>query len=212
MRVFLVEDSGLFRQVLAEALLIHGVDVVDQYQDAQRIVPDVARLRPDAVILDIRLPPTFTDEGIRAAAALRREDPDLPILILSALSDPSLLERLLDIGTSGVGYLLKDRVEDVDGLVTALRRLVDGDTVVDPTVIRSLVGRARPASPLTLREKEILRLVAEGFSNQGIAAQMSLSQKTVEKHILNIFDKLGLPREVDRNRRVLAVLEYVRRR
>ncbi|GIE95560.1 response regulator [Paractinoplanes rishiriensis] len=212
MRVFLVEDSGLFRQVLAEALRIHGVDVVDQYQDAQQIVADVASLRPDAVILDIRLPPTFTDEGIRAAAALRRASPDLPILILSALSDPSLLERLLDIGTSGVGYLLKDRVEDVDGLVTALRRLADGDTVVDPTVIRSLVGRARPASPLTLREKEILRLVAEGYSNQGIAARIALSQKTVEKHILGIFEKLGLPREVDRNRRVLAVLEYVRER
>jgi DNA-binding NarL/FixJ family response regulator len=210
MRIAIVEDSGLFRQALSEVLKIHGLDVVGQFEDAQGIEERVRELRPDAVIMDMRLPPTFSDEGITAAAALRTHSPDFPVLILSAYSDASLLQPLLVNDARGLGYLLKDRVQDVDGLVDALNRLIAGETVVDPTVIQSAMSQSRPVGHLSPRERTILSLIAAGYSNSGIAVQLMLNQKTVEKHISNIFVKLGLASDEDRNNRVLAVLKYLR--
>jgi len=197
------------KRVLEDA----GVDVVAEAEDAERLLRDVAVERPDAAIVDIRMPPTHTDEGLVAAQRIRREYPETGVLVLSQYVEPSYAMRLLEDHPEGVGYLLKERVFDVAILVDALRRLGDGETVIDPTIVSQLVGRRRredPLAELTEREREVLGCVAEGLSNKAIAARLFVTERTVEAHVKQIFLKLGMAANPESNRRVLAVLAYLR--
>ena len=213
MRVALADDSALFRRGLATLLEASGVAVTAQAASGVELVRAVAADPPDAVVLDLRMPPTFTDEGLVAAEQLRAAHPGLGILVLSTYAEVSYAARLLETGTRRVGYLLKDRVEDSDALLDALRRIVAGESVVDPDIVRRLLGRQRTTAAvdrLTEREREVLGLMAEGRSNARIGRELYLSAKTVETHIAAVFSKLGLPQSSDDNRRVLAVLTYLR--
>jgi DNA-binding NarL/FixJ family response regulator len=215
--VALADDSALFRGGLAALLEVAGM-AVDisvgsgwELEEALRQAPGAPRV--DVAVLDIRMPPTFTDEGLVTAEALRRSYPGLGVLVLSTYVEAAYAVRLLQHGSGGVGYLLKDRVEDVDVLVSALRRVSAGGSVVDPDVVARIVRRPAPdpVQTLTPRENDVLSLVAEGWSNASIAAQLRLSEKTVEGHVASSFVKLGLLAQPDRNRRVLAVLRYLHR-
>ena len=189
------------------------VEVVGQAENAEALLRDVALERPDAAIVDIRMPPTHTDEGLVAAQRIRREYPETGVLVLSQYVEPSYAMRLLEDHPEGVGYLLKERVFDVAILVDALRRLGDGETVIDPTIVSQLVGRRRredPLAELTEREREVLSLVAEGLSNKAIAARLFITERTVEAHVKQIFLKLWLSANPESHRRVLAVLAYLR--
>ncbi|MCE6998354.1 response regulator transcription factor [Saccharothrix sp. S26] len=212
MRVVLAEDGVLLRAGLAGLLERFGFAVVAQVGDAGALTAAVADTRPDLVVTDIRMPPTFTDEGLRAAVALRRAEPRLAVVALSQYVERSYAAELLDSGGGErVGYLLKDRVVDVEDFVATLRRVVAGGTVVDPQVVRQLLARRRdPLARLSAREREVLALVAEGHSNTAIASRLVVTEAAVGKHVGNILAKLDLPPAEDTNRRVLAVLAYLR--
>jgi DNA-binding NarL/FixJ family response regulator len=211
-RVVLAEDGVLLREGLAGLLGRFGFEVVAAVGDADSLVATVGEHPPDLVVTDIRMPPTHTDEGLRAAVALRRDHPGLAVVALSQYVEQSHAADLLDSGDGRqVGYLLKDRVVDVEEFVAALRQVVDGGTVVDPEVVRRLLRRHRdPLSRLSAREREVLALIAEGHSNAAIARQLVISEPAVGKHVGNILAKLDLPPDDDTNRRVLAVLAYLR--
>ena len=203
----------LTREGIVRLLTDAGVDVVAQAGDAETLVSLVARERPDAVVLDIRMPPTHTDEGIVAAARVRDNFPGVGVLVLSHYLESAWALRLVEEHPEGVGYLLKDRVVDGAAIVDAQRRVVDGETVVDPTIVARLLGRRRrndPLAALTSREREVLGLVAEGLSNRAIAERLVVAERTVENHMSSIFGKLGLPESPDQHRRVLAVLTFLR--
>ncbi|RSM91880.1 DNA-binding response regulator [Kibdelosporangium aridum] len=212
MRVVLAEDGVLLRAGLAGLLERFGFEVIAQVGDADELTVAVEQIRPDLVVTDIRMPPGFTDEGLRAAVALRRADPGLAVVALSQYVERSYAAELLDSGDGvRVGYLLKDRVVDVEDFIATLRRVVAGATVVDPQVVRQLLVRRRdPLARLSAREHEVLALVAEGHSNAAIAAKLVVTEAAVGKHVGNILAKLELPPTEDTNRRVLAVLTYLR--
>ncbi|GAA4360766.1 response regulator transcription factor [Actinomadura verrucosospora] len=213
-RVVLAEDGVLLREGLAGLLARFGFDVAAAVDDAEALLAAVAEHRPDLVITDIRMPPGFSDEGLRAAVRLRRADPGLAVVALSQYVELSYAADLLDSGDGRrVGYLLKDRVVDVADFVAALRQVLDGGTVVDPKVIRQLIGRRRdPLAALSPREHEVLALIAEGSSNAAIARRLVVTEATVGKHVRSILAKLDLPQTDDTHRRVLAVLAYLRDR
>jgi DNA-binding NarL/FixJ family response regulator len=213
MRVVVAEDVMLTREGIVHLLENAGVDVIAEAEDASSLLRYVRTRRPDAAIVDIRMPPTHTDEGLVAAQAIRAEHPDVGVLVLSQYVEPRYAMRLLEQHPERVGYLLKERVFDVAILVDALRRIADGETVVDPTIVSRLVGRRRrkdPLEELTDREREVLGLVAEGLSNKAIAARLFVTERTVEAHVKQIFLKLGLDVNPESHRRVLAVLAYLR--
>lgn len=212
MRVIVADDEALLRQGLAALLATTDIDVVATVGDGLSLTRAVDMLHPDAVLVDIKMPPTHTDEGIRAALDIRRRHPDTGVLVLSHYLDSRYAMRLLETREGSVGYLLKERVSDLVVLVEALRRIADGESVVDPTIVARLIHR-RPSSPLqrlSEREREILALMAEGQSNARIGARLFLSPRTVETHIGHIFGKLNLAPSDDYHRRVLAVLAYLR--
>ena len=213
MRVVIADDVMLTREGIAHLLEDAGIDVVAQAEDAEALLREVRLKRPDAAIADIRMPPSHTDEGLVAAQRIRTEHPDVAVLVLSQYVEPSYAMRLLEEHPERVGYLLKQRVFDVAVLVDALRRITEGETVIDPTIVSRLVGRQRrenPLTELTPRESEVLGLVAEGLSNGAIASRLFVTERTVEAHVKQVFQKLGLPVRPDSHRRVLAVLAYLR--
>ena len=214
MRVVVADDVMLTREGIAHLLEDAGIDVVAQAEDAEALLREVRLKRPDAAIADIRMPPSHTDEGLVAAQRIRTEHPDVAVLVLSQYVEPSYAMRLLEEHPERVGYLLKQRVFDVAVLVDALRRITEGETVIDPTIVSRLVGRQRrenPLTELTPRESEVLGLVAEGLSNGAIASRLFVTERTVEAHVKQVFQKLGLAVRPDSHRRVLAVLAYLRR-
>lgn len=213
MRVIVVEDLLLTREGIVRLLGDVGVEVVAQAPDASRLIELVGHHRPDAVILDIRMPPTYVDEGVASASKLRDGFPGMGILVLSQYVEPTWALRLMADHPQGVGYLLKERVADVAVIVDALRRVVDGETVVDPTIVARLLGRKRkhdPLATLTERERQVLGLVAEGLTNRAIATRLSITERTVETHLSGVFSKLELDGSPDQHRRVLAVLTLLR--
>lgn len=215
MRVLIVDDSGIFRRGLRLLLEAAGVEVVADLADVATVLAGLPELRPDVCVLDVRMPPTFTDEGVAAAEQIRCRQPDVGVLLLSTYADTAWAERLLCSGHGGVGYLLKDRVDHAAELVEALRRVAGGGTVLDPDVVASLVRRKRVAGrldALTDRERRVLELMARGMSNVGIGRDLFVSGKTVETYAAAVFQKLGLSgdnSDRERNRRVLAVLTYL---
>jgi DNA-binding NarL/FixJ family response regulator len=213
MRVVVADDVMLTREGIVRLLEDAGVDVVAQAADAESLLREVRLKRPDAAVVDIRMPPTHTDEGLVAAQRIRADNPEVGVLVLSQYIEPSYAMRLLEEHPERVGYLLKQRVFDVAVLVDALRRLAEGETVVDPTIVARLLGRQRREDPLaemTPREREVLGLVAEGLSNRAIAGRLFVTERTVEAHVKQIFLKLALDLSSDSHRRVLAVLAYLR--
>jgi DNA-binding NarL/FixJ family response regulator len=213
MRIALADDADLLREALASALASAGFEVVGQAGDAEGLLRIVDAESPDVVVLDVRMPPTHTTEGLEAARAIRARHPGMAILVLSQYVETRYAVDLLREDPSGVGYLLKDRVTKVADLAEAVRRVASGGSVIDPEVVARLLGRPRAHSPLdelTPREREILGLMAEGRSNQAIAERLTLEVKTVEGHVRAIFSKLGLEPAAEDHRRVLAVLAYLR--
>jgi DNA-binding NarL/FixJ family response regulator len=212
-RVVLAEDFVLLRAGLVHVLERYGYTVVAQVGDATALVRAVAEERPDVVITDVRMPPDNTDDGLRAAIELRRRWPSLPVLVLSQYIEQTYATELFQGDAAGLGYLLKDRVSDVDDFAAALRQVAAGGTVIDPAVVSQLLARHRNRSPvagLTPRERDVLELMAQGRTNAAIARGLYLSEQAVAKHIGSIFGKLGLAPAADDNRRVLAVLAYLR--
>jgi DNA-binding NarL/FixJ family response regulator len=213
MRVVVADDAMLTREGIVRLLRDADVDVLAEAENADDLLRHVRAGRPDIAIVDIRMPPTHTDEGLVAAQRIRAEHPDVGVLVLSQYVEPNYAMRLIEDHPERVGYLLKERVFDVVILVDALRRIGDGETVIDPTIVSRLVGRRRredPLEELTAREKEVLGLVAEGLSNKAIAARLFVTERTVEAHVKQIFAKLGLEANPESHRRVLAVLSYLR--
>jgi DNA-binding NarL/FixJ family response regulator len=212
MRVVIAEDSVLLRAGLARLIGDGGFDVVAAVADGEELLRAVGEHRPGLVVVDVRMPPTHTDEGIQAALVIRRQYPDIAVMVLSQYVEESYAHDLLSTQTSAVGYLLKDRVAHVPDFLESLRRVATGGTVLDPEVVAQLVARRRtdPLDDLTPREQEVLRLMAEGRSNTGIAEALRVSHSAVEKYISNIFMKLDLPPTATEHRRVLAVLRYLR--
>jgi DNA-binding NarL/FixJ family response regulator len=211
-RVVIAEDLALLRDGLTRLLRDNGFDVVAAVQDGGALFHAVSRERPDIAIVDIRLPPTFRDEGVRAALELRDKAPETAILVVSQYVEPTYATELLADGRGGIGYLLKDRIMDVADFLDAVRRVAEGGTALDPEVVAALLGGRKPDDPLerlTPREREVLGLMAEGRSNAAIAQELVLTVGAVEKHIANIFMKLGLAQSETDHRRVLAVLAYV---
>jgi DNA-binding NarL/FixJ family response regulator len=217
-RVVVAEDSAILRDGLVALLARRGYDVVAAVPDGETLVREVTRLGaterlPDVLVADIRMPPTHTDEGLRAAEALRAEHPGLPVLVFSQWVETRYASRLLEGDPRGVGYLLKDRVADVRDFVDALRRVAAGETVLDPEVVRQLMGSSRSQAGgvgrLTSREREVLELMAQGRSNGAIAEALFLSYGAVEKNVASIFTKLDLPQDSADHRRVRAVLRYL---
>ena len=213
MRVVVADDVMLTREGITRLLTDAGVDVVGQAGDAASLLRAVRITQPDAAVVDIRMPPTHTDEGLVAAQQIRAEHPGIAVLILSQYVEPRYAMQLLEEHPERVGYLLKERVFDVANLIDALRRLADGETVVDPTIVARLVARRRRADPLgalTEREREVLALIAEGLSNRAIAGRLFVTERTVEAHVKQVFLKLSLNADPGSHRRVLAVLAYLR--
>lgn len=209
-RVVLVEDSTLLREGLVRLLEEVGFEVLAAVGDAEGLQGVVTRLHPDVVLLDIRLPPTHRDEGVRAAIALQSAAPEVGVLLLSQYVESTYARELLAGGARGVGYLLKDRVTDLAQLADAVERVAAGGTVLDPTLVQHLLlARADPLTRLTPREREVLGLMAEGRSNGAIAARLVVGQGAVEKHVTSIFGKLGLEESPEAHRRVLAVLRFL---
>src|SRR6188474_23430 len=212
-RVVLADDSVLLREGVARLLGEAGFEVVAQSGTADDLLRHVAMHKPDVAIVDIRMPPTHTDEGLRAAREIRERHEGVGVLLLSQYVEPSYAMALLETSAEGVGYLLKDRVADLEQFATAVRRVADGGSALDPAVVSELVGRKRrddPIEQLTAREREVLELMAEGRSNQAIAERLFVTLRAVEKHVTSIFTKLGLPASTDDHRRVLAVLAFLR--
>ena len=209
LRVVIAEDLYLLRDGLIRLLEAHGFDIVAAVDSGPSLQEALATHRPDVSIVDVRLPPTFTDEGLQAALAARRDIPGLPVLVLSAHVEQLYARELLADGAGGVGYLLKDRVVNAEQFIDAVRRVAAGGTAMDPEVIaRLLATHAQPLARLTPREREVLELMAQGRSNAAIGGRLFLSESAVGKHIASIFTKLDLPASDDDNRRVLAVLAY----
>ena len=215
MRIVIADDEVLLRDGLDRLLTEAGFEVVGKAGTAQELRREVELAHPDVAIIDIKMPPTHTDEGLIAAQEIRASNPGVGVLVLSHYLQSRYAMRLIEQHTGGVGYLLKERVSGVGVLADALVRVHDGECVVDPTIVARLLGHARRASPisqLTERECEVLAQMAEGRSNQGICASLMLSPKTVEGHVRNIFMKLGVGESADDHRRVLAILSYLRSR
>jgi DNA-binding NarL/FixJ family response regulator/class 3 adenylate cyclase len=213
MRVVLADDSVLLREGIARLLEDAGFEVVAQSGTADDLLRHVGMHKPDVALVDIRMPPTQTDEGLRAAQQIRERWPDTGVLVLSQYVEPAYAMELLGENAEGVGYLLKDRVSDVDEFAAAVRRVGEGGSALDPAVVSQLVGRRRrddPVDELTPREREVLELMAEGRSNQAIAESLVITLRAVEKHVTSIFGKLRLPATAEDHRRVLAVLTYLR--
>ncbi len=213
MRVALADDSLLFREGLARLLSERDFEVVGQAQDADGLLALVDEHEPDVAIVDIRMPPEHRDEGLTAARAIRERHPHIGVLVLSQYVEVHYALALVEDRPRGAGYLLKDRVDDLDGFLAGIRRIAAGEVVVDPSVVSLLVSRARTYDPfdeLTAREREVLRLMAEGRSNHAISEQLFLTERTVESHVRSIFLKLNLAPAADDHRRVLAVLRYLR--
>ena len=213
MRVVLADDAVVLREGLARVLAGAGVEVVSQVGAADDLRAAVAELAPDVAVVDIRMPPTMSDEGLVAAEEIRERHPDVGVLVLSQYVEPSYALRLLDGDHGRTGYLLKDRVLDIEDFVGALERVAAGETVVDPALVSQLVERAREGDPLdelTTREREVLSLMAEGLTDRGIAERLFVTPKTVETHIRHIFTQLGIPATSTHNRRVHAVIAYLR--
>jgi DNA-binding NarL/FixJ family response regulator len=212
-RVVLAEDSVLLREGVARILDEAGFEVVGQAGNADELLLKVRSYSPDVAIVDIRMPPTHTDEGLRAAQEIREKHPTCGVLVLSQYVEATYAMELLAESAEGVGYLLKDRVSDVNEFADAVRRVGEGGSALDPTIVSQLVGRRRrddPIDQLTPREREVLGLMAEGRSNSGIAEQLVVTDRAVEKHVTSIFSKLRLPAASENHRRVLAVLAYLR--
>ena len=213
MRVVVADDAALLREGLARLLVEAGFEVAGLAGDAEELFALVERCQPDVAIVDIRMPPSFTDEGLQAAKQIRVRWPDVGILVLSQHVRASYALELLSDGTDGIGYLLKERVSDVEELRAGVERVGRGDSVLDPLVVEQLVGRPRrgnvPLEHLTDREREVLALMAEGRSNRAIAERLFVTEHTVEKHVKNIFGTLRLPPSPDDHRRVLAVVTYL---
>ncbi len=213
MRVVLAEDSVLLREGVARLLTEEGFEVVGQVDNPDDLVRRVGFSKPDVAVVDIRMPPTHTDEGLRAAKQIRERFPQVGVLVLSQYAEPDYALELLAESSEGVGYLLKDRVADVEEFCSAVRRVGQGGSALDPAVVSQLVGRRRrddPLAELTPRERDVLELMAEGRSNTGIAERLVVTERAVEKHVTSIFQKLGLPPAGEDHRRVLAVLTYLR--
>jgi DNA-binding NarL/FixJ family response regulator len=213
MRVVIAEDAVLLRAGVTRLLADEGIETVAAVDNGDDLLGAVTEHRPDLAIVDVRMPPTFTDEGLRAALAARKEIPGLPVLVLSQYVEESYAVELLSGGAGGVGYLLKERVADVSDFLDAVRRVANGGTAIDPDVIAQLMARGRrnPLDALTARESEVLGLMAQGLSNTAIANSLVVSHGAVEKHIGNIFSKLGLETSAEEHRRVRAVLTYLGR-
>jgi DNA-binding NarL/FixJ family response regulator len=214
MRVVVADDSVLLREGLVRLLTEVGCEVLAAVDDAPSLIRAVQEHQPDVAVVDIRMPPTMTDDGLRAAVELRRQQPSLAVLLLSAYIELSYADALLSDGRGGVGYLLKDRVTSLDRLAEALKTISAGGTVLDPEVVAQLLvsRRSDPLAALTPREREVLALMAEGRSNSAIAASLVVSGGAVEKHVSNIFTKIQLPDVGADNRRVLAVLAWLKAR
>ncbi|MDQ7805769.1 response regulator transcription factor [Amycolatopsis sp. A133] len=213
MRVVIAEDAVLLRAGMTRLLADEGIETAAAVDNGDDLLGAVQEHRPDLAIVDVRMPPTFTDEGLRAALAARKEVPGLPVLVLSQYVEESYAVELLSGGAGGVGYLLKERVADVADFLDAVRRVAAGGTAIDPDVIAQLMARGRrnPLDALTARESEVLGLMAQGLSNTAIANSLVVSHGAVEKHIGNIFSKLGLEASAEEHRRVRAVLTYLGR-
>jgi DNA-binding NarL/FixJ family response regulator len=214
-RIVIAEDSALLRDGLTRMLTDHGHEVVGSAADASRLTALVAQESPDLVVLDVRMPPTHTDEGIRAALELRGRWPELAVLVLSQYVEENYASELLSGDLGGIAYVLKDRVTDVGQFLESVTRVAEGGTVIDPEVVSQLLARTRrqePLSDLSPREREVLELMAEGRSNAAIASKLVVTQRAVEKHVHSIFSKLRLPPVETDHRRVLAVLRYLEAR
>jgi DNA-binding NarL/FixJ family response regulator len=214
MRVVIADDAPLIREGVTRLLTENGVDVIAQVDDADALLICVRDLLPDVALVDVRMPPTYTDEGLRAAREIRSRYSDTAVLVLSQHLEPEYALRLIDEQPERAGYLMKERIGRVEQLLDALRRVAAGECVIDRAVVEELLARRHQADPLealTPREREILALIAEGRSNRGICQTLWLSQKTVETHIRGAFAKLGIREAPEDNRRVLAVLAYLRR-
>jgi DNA-binding NarL/FixJ family response regulator len=212
-RVVLAEDSVLLREGVARILADAGFDVVGQAGTADDLLLKVRSYSPDVAVVDIRMPPTHSDEGLRAAQEIREKYPGVGVLVLSQYVEPAYAMELLAESAEGVGYLLKDRISDVRDFADAVRRVAEGGSALDPAIVSQLVGRRRGGDPiddLTPREREVLGLMAEGRSNQGIAERLVVTERAVEKHVTSIFSKLKLPAAAEDHRRVLAVLAFLR--
>ena len=213
MRVVVADDSVLLREGIVRILADSGFDVVGQAGDAEDLIRKVSAHKPDVAIVDVRMPPTNTDDGLRAAQQIRADQPDTGVLVLSQYIEEGYALELLSENAEGVGYLLKDRVADVERFTESVRRVGEGGSALDPEVVAQLLGcrrREDPLEELSPREREVLELMAEGRSNQGIADRMEISERGVQKHVTAIFEKLGLGAGPDDHRRVLAVLTYLR--
>ncbi len=213
-RVVIADDSVLLREGLARLLEDSGFEVAGQAGNAEDLLRKVRAHRPDVAVTDIRMPPTQTDEGLQAAQAIRAEMPDVGVLVLSQHIDEGYAFELLQGSAEGVGYLLKDRVTDIEGFTDALRRVGGGGSVLDPEVVAQLLGRRKTDDPLdrlTPREREVLALMAEGHANSGIARKLVVTERAIEKHVTSIFTKLGLSATEEGHRRVLAVITYLDR-
>ncbi|HWS34624.1 MAG TPA: response regulator transcription factor [Actinoplanes sp.] len=209
MRVVIAEDLTLLRDGLTRLLEAFEFEVVAAVDNGPALLPTLLQHRPDVAIVDVRLPPTYTDEGLKAAIAARTAIPGLPVLVLSQHVEPLYARELLTASGRGVGYLLKERISDVEQFVQAVQQVAAGGTALDPEVVSQLLSRREPLAGLTPREHDVLKHIAEGRSNAAIAAQLFITEKVVSKYINNIFSKLGMPPSDDDNRRVLAVLRYL---
>jgi DNA-binding NarL/FixJ family response regulator len=212
-RIVIADDSMLVREGIASLLRGAGLDVVAQCSTGEELLREADALRPDLAIVDVRMPPTHTDEGLRAASELRARQPGIGVVILSQHVEVGVATRVLAESLQGLGYLVKDRVSDLEDFLDTLRRVADGGTALDPLVVSALLASTReegPLATLTVREREVLELVAEGLSNQAIAERMTITLRSTEKYVSSIFTKLGLPATGAEHRRVLAVLRFLR--
>jgi len=212
LRVAIAEDTVLLREGIARLLEEAGFEIVGQSSTADDLLLKVRSYHPDVAIIDIRMPPTHTDEGLRAAKTIRDKHPDVGVLVLSEYLEPAYAMEVISDNAEGVGYLLKQRVSELDDFASAVRRVAEGGSALDPAIVTQLVGRRRrddPISNLTPREREVLELMAEGRSNQAIAERLVVTERAVEKHVTNIFGKLKLSATPEDHRRVLAVLAFL---